>query len=137
MYNTSIQVYNTSIQYIFNPHLLQNTSPTYGTRNFLRFLTKKFLLQNMFYTFYFTSPKAFPKIFPKNSLELFTSFQLQLFQCFKLAVVKDFCFQFSCFCSLLLKMNSHFNLDFSKLLLVHKPATVGSQLIDTSPFNST
>ena len=88
--------------------------------------------------FYF--PKAFSKLFTNFLSSLPHLLSLQLFQCLKLAVVKDFCFQsflLLLHSSLLVKMNSHLNLDFPKLLLlVHIPANVGSQLIDTSRFKS-
>ena len=112
-------MYNTSIQYNFNPHLFQNTSPTYGLferRNFRRFLTKIFLLQNMFYTFYFTFPNAYSKIFFRT----FNTFVTLTFSLFEICSCQSFfCFQsflLLLFSSLLLKMNSHFNLDYSKLL---------------------
>ena len=75
-----IHLYNTSIQQLFNPHLLQNTSPTYGT--------KLFLYKTCFVQLYFTSQKHSPKMF-KNFLLNFSTFT---FQCLKLAIVKVFLF---------------------------------------------
>ena len=116
-------MYNTSIQYIFNSHLLQNTSPTYGTRNFLRFLYKKFpkifdkkcfftkhVLHLLFY---------FPKNIPKNFLKTFYIFFTSSFSMFETCSCQRFLLSILLlllYSSLLFKMNSHFNLDFSKLL---------------------
>ena len=128
LYNTSfmciIHLYNTSLIPIFTEH-----KSYLWYKNF-------FVLHLLFY---------FPKIknFQITSLELFTSVRLSLFQCLKIAVVKDFCFQnflLLLFLSLLLKMNSHFNLDYSELLhfwFTHPPMLFHNSLTTTRLKSST
>ena len=91
----------------------------------------------MFYIFYLTSPKVIPEKFPKNlqklSLEPSTSFNFY-FSLFETCICQRFLllkFLLLLFSSLLLKMNSHFNLEFFKLLhfwFTHPPMLVHNSL---------
>ena len=88
----------------------------------------------MFYTFCFTSPKAFPKIF-KIFFRTFYISSTLTFSLFETCSCQRFLlpqFLLLLYTSLLLKMNSHFNLDFSKLLhfwFTNPPMLVHNSLI--------
>ena len=98
---------------------------------------KNFSLHNILHTSLFYFLKSIPKNFQNFS---FAPLKILIshFSMFETCNCRNsFCFQNSLllfFSSLLLKMNSHLNLDFfnTSSLLVQKPANAGSQLIDNT-----
>ena len=120
----------------FNPRLFTEHKSYLQYKKFSKIFGQKiFLLSNMFYNFSLTF-KSIPKNFPKFSLDLLKNchlpkMSLLVFKCLKLEIAKVFFQLLLLLCSsLLLKMNSHFNLDFSKLL--HFWFTYPPMLIHTS-----
>ena len=128
----------------FNPRLFTEHKSYLQHKKFSKIFGQKFfLLQNMFYNFSLTLksiPKKFSKIFfrPLENCHLY-KMSLLVFKCLKLEIAKVlFQLLLLLYSSLLLKMNSHFNLDFSKLLhfwFTYPPMLVHNSLT-TQRFNS-
>ena len=128
-----LHLFNTSIIHIF-----YRTQVLRIGQKLSKIFNKIFLYITCFIHLPFTSPKAFPKSFKIFLLNLPKLLILTPhFLMFETCNCQSFlAFRTPCFCVSrhLLKMNSHLNLDFfnTSSLLVQKPATVGSQLIDNT-----
>ena len=128
----------------FNPRLFTEHKSYLQHKKFSKIFGQKFFLYKTCSTTFLEPSKAFPENFPKFSFDLLKNchlckMSLLVFQCLKLEIANVF-FQLLLllFSSLLLKVNSHFNLDFSKLLhfwFTYPPMLVHNSLT-TPRFNS-